>query len=143
MSQNNIFNPNKNSLINTNVNMNYEPDANQSDSRVVFGIEKKLMSFNIDPNILHIGLNNYLNQQSYLLSKKFGENQVIKEIITKIDELSNNLMKVVLAVLLIAVKYLRNVVVRCVNVMIVALPLIAVILIIDVVIAVTVVIAVK
>ena len=95
MSQNNIFNPNKNSLINTNVNMNYEPDANQSDSRVVFGIEKKLMSFNIDPNILHIGLNNYLNQQSYLLSKKFGENQVIKEIITKIDELSNNLMKLI------------------------------------------------
>ena len=52
MSDNNIFNQNQNPLVNTNQVMNYEPNANQSNSRVVLGIEKKLISFNIDPGIL-------------------------------------------------------------------------------------------
>ena len=59
MSDNNIFNQNQNPLVNTNELMDYEPNANQSNSRVVFGIEKKLMAFHIDPNILQTGLNNF------------------------------------------------------------------------------------
>ena len=95
MSENNIFNQNQNSLINTNEFMKNEPNANLSNSRVVFGIEKRLMVFNIDPGILQTGLNNYLNQQSLRFSKSLGENAIIKEIISKIEELSNNLMKVI------------------------------------------------
>ena len=64
MSDNNIFNQNQNPLVNTNQVMDYEPNANQSNSRVVLGIEKKLISFNIDSGILQTGLNNYLNNQS-------------------------------------------------------------------------------
>ena len=95
MSENNIFNQNQNSLINTNEFLKNEPNANQGNSRVIVGIEKKLMAFNIDPNILQTGLNNYLNQQSLRFSKSLGENAIIKEIISKIEELSNNLMKVI------------------------------------------------
>ena len=95
MSDNNIFNQNQNPLVNTNQVMDYEPNANQSNSRVVLGIEKKLISFNIDPGILQTGLYDYLNQNSLRFSKSIGENAIIKEIITKIEELSNNLVKVV------------------------------------------------
>ena len=95
MSDNNIFNQNQNPLVNTNQVMDYEPNANQSNSRVIVGLEKRLMAFDIDPGILQTGLNNYLNQQSLRFSKSLGENAIIKEIITKIEELSNNLMKVV------------------------------------------------
>ena len=95
MSDNNIFNQNQNPLVNTNQVMNYEPNANQSNSRVVLGIEKKLISFNIDPGILQTGLYDYLNQNSLRFSKSIGENAIIKEIIKKIEELSNNLVKVV------------------------------------------------
>ena len=91
----NIFNQNQNSLFNNNELMNCEPNASQRNSRVVLGIEKKLISFNIDPRILQTGLNNYLNQNSLILSKNLKENIIIKEIITKIEELSNNLMKVI------------------------------------------------
>ena len=75
--------------------MDYEPNANQSNSRVIVGLEKRLMAFDIDPGILQTGLNNYLNQNYLKFSKSFGENAIIKEIITKIEELSNNLMKVI------------------------------------------------
>ena len=95
MSDNNIFNQNQNPLVNTNQVMDYEPNANQSNSRVVLGIEKKLISFNIDPGILQTGLYDYLNQNSLRFSKSIGENAIIKEIIKKIEELSNNLVKVV------------------------------------------------
>ena len=96
MSDNNIFNQNQNRVNSNNELMDYEPNANQSNSRVVFGIEKKLVAFDIDPNILQTGLNNYLNQQnSLMLSKHIGENMIIKGIIKKIEELSNNLMKVI------------------------------------------------
>ena len=91
----NIFNQNQNSLFNNNELMNYEPNASQRNSRVVLGIEKKLISFNIDPGILQTGLNDYLNNQSLRFSKSIGENAIIKEIIKKIEELSNNLVKVV------------------------------------------------
>ena len=95
MSENNIFNQNQNRLVNTNQLMDYEPNANQSNSRVIVGLEKKLVAFDIDPNILQTGLNNFLNQQSLRFSKSLGENAIIKEIITRIEELSNNLMKVI------------------------------------------------
>ena len=95
MSDNNIFNQNQNPLVNTNQVMNYEPNANQSNSRVIVGLEKRLMAFNIDPGILQTGLNDYLNNQSLRFSKSIGENAIIKEIIKKIEELSNNLVKVV------------------------------------------------
>ena len=95
MSENNIFNQNQNRLVNTNQLMDYEPNANQSNSRVIVGLEKKLVAFDIDPNILQTGLNNFLNQQSLRFSKSLWENAIIKEIITRIEELSNNLMKVI------------------------------------------------
>ena len=95
MSDNNIFNQNQNPLINTNQVMDYEPNANQSNSRVIVGLEKRLMAFDIDPGILQTGLYDYLNQNSLRFSKSIGENAIIKEIIKKIEELSNNLVKVV------------------------------------------------
>ena len=95
MSENNIFTQNQNRLANTNQLMDYEPNANQSNSRVIVGLEKRLMAFDIDPGILQTGLNNFLNQQSLRFSKSLGENAIIKEIITRIEELSNNLMKVI------------------------------------------------
>ena len=92
----NIFNQNQNSLaINNNI-MDYEPNVNSGSSKVILGIEKKLMAFDVDPNILKTGLNNYLIQNSILLSKgNIRDSVIIKEIISKVDQLSNNLMKVV------------------------------------------------
>ena len=92
----NIFNQNQNSLaINNNI-MDYEPNVNSGSSKVILGIEKKLMAFDVDPNILKTGLNNYLIQNSILLSKSnIRDSVIIKEIISKVDQLSNNLMKVV------------------------------------------------
>ena len=76
--------------------MDYEPNVNSGSSKVILGIEKKLMAFDVDPNILKTGLNNYLIQNSILLSKSnIRDSVIIKEIISKVDQLSNNLMKVV------------------------------------------------
>ena len=42
MSDNNIFNQNQNRLVNTNQLMDYEPNAHQSNSRVIVGLEKMI-----------------------------------------------------------------------------------------------------
>ena len=91
MSQN-IFNKNSNALLNCNDIEMKEPNANQQAPNCIFNIERRQFKCNIDPNILATNLLNHLNEE--LMQKKSKDNIIIKEIIDKVDSLSNNLINI-------------------------------------------------
>jgi len=53
------------------------------------------MAIDVNSLFLHTRLKNYLNQSPLLISKNIKDNMIIKEIILKINELSNKFIKLV------------------------------------------------
>ena len=92
-----IFNPRSNFIASSNDNDTEmkEPNANQQNFNAMFGYERKVFKFNLDPNLLATNLINFLDENLLLKTTNLKENGVIKQIIDKVDELSNNLITVV------------------------------------------------
>ena len=92
-----IFNPRSNFIASSNDNDTEmkEPNANQKNFNAMFGYERKVFKFNLDPNLLATNLINFLDENLLLKTTNLKENGVIKQIIDKVDELSNNLITVV------------------------------------------------
>ena len=72
-----------------------EPNANQQNFNAMFGYERKVFKFNLDPNLLSTNLIKFLNENIKMKTINLQENGVIKQIINKVDELSSNLITVV------------------------------------------------
>ena len=75
------FNSNSNSIINNNEIDMEEPNANQNKINAVFGMEKRLFKFELDPNILTTNLLQYFEKKNLFKSGYFKDNVPLKEII--------------------------------------------------------------
>ena len=72
-----------------------EPNADQNKINSIFGMEKKLFKFELEPGILATNLLKCFENKSLSKSGTCKDNLRIKEIVDKIDNLSNNLVNLI------------------------------------------------
>ena len=72
-----------------------EPNANPNKINAGFGIERRVFKFKLDPSLLATNLFQYFKKNSLFKPGDLKNNTPLKEIIDKIDNLSNNLVNII------------------------------------------------
>ena len=90
-----IFNQNSNYIINNNEIDMREPNADQNNINAVFGIERRVFKFRLDPDSLATNLLQYFENNSLFKRGDLKNNVHFKGIIDKVDDFSNNLIKII------------------------------------------------
>ena len=90
-----IFNQNSNSIKNNNEIDMKEQNADSNKINAVFGMERRVFKFKLNPSLLATNLFQYFEKNPLFKPGDLKNNAPLREIIDKIDYLSNNIVNII------------------------------------------------